>query len=63
MICIQVIISLVDSIDVLKPLVIGVWRQGDFIVLNPHTKGLIILGRRLVIFILITFVASNLFDS
>ncbi|THH05067.1 hypothetical protein EW145_g5069 [Phellinidium pouzarii] len=23
----------------------GVWRQGDFIVLNPRTKGLMILGR------------------
>lgn len=26
----------------------GVWRQGDFIVANPATKGLMILGRRLV---------------
>ncbi|KAG6850135.1 hypothetical protein H0H93_000520 [Arthromyces matolae] len=24
----------------------GVWRQGDFIVMNPATKGLMILGRR-----------------
>ena len=24
----------------------GVWRQGDWIVMNPKTKGLIILGRR-----------------
>lgn len=24
----------------------GIWRQGDFIVVNPATKGLIILGRR-----------------
>lgn len=26
----------------------GVWRQGDFMVKNPSTKGLIILGRRCV---------------
>jgi len=25
---------------------VGVWRQGDFIVVNPVTKGLVILGRR-----------------
>jgi acetoacetyl-CoA synthetase len=25
---------------------VGVWRQGDFIVKNPKTKGFIILGRR-----------------
>lgn len=24
----------------------GIWRQGDFIVVNPSTKGLMILGRR-----------------
>jgi acetoacetyl-CoA synthetase len=26
----------------------GIWRQGDFIVANPLTKGLMILGRRFV---------------
>ncbi|KAF8070271.1 acetoacetyl-CoA synthetase [Lyophyllum atratum] len=26
----------------------GVWRQGDYIVVNPTTKGMMILGRRLV---------------
>jgi acetoacetyl-CoA synthetase len=25
--------------------VAGVWRQGDFIARNPHTKGLVIYGR------------------
>src|SRR6266702_7528124 len=25
---------------------LGVWRHGDFIAMNPRTKGLIILGRR-----------------
>lgn len=29
-------------------LLVGVWHQGDFIVKNPTTKGLIILGRRSV---------------
>ena len=24
----------------------GIWRQGDFIVANPATKGLMIFGRR-----------------
>jgi len=24
----------------------GVWRHGDFIAMNPRTKGLIIIGRR-----------------
>lgn len=24
----------------------GIWRQGDFMVVNPTTKGIIILGRR-----------------
>lgn len=27
----------------------GVWRQGDFILVNPATKGILILGRRLVL--------------
>lgn len=29
---------------------LGIWRQSDFVVLNPTTKGLIILGRRFVVF-------------
>jgi acetoacetyl-CoA synthetase len=24
----------------------GIWRHGDFIAMNPHTKGYIIFGRR-----------------
>jgi hypothetical protein len=27
----------------------GIWRQGDFIVVNPKTKGIMILGRRCVV--------------
>lgn len=26
--------------------VIGIWRQGDFMLVNPTTKGIMILGRR-----------------
>jgi acetoacetyl-CoA synthetase len=27
----------------------GIWRHGDFIAMNPHTKGYIIFGRRSVV--------------
>lgn len=30
----------------------GIWRQGDFIVKNPKTQGFMILGRRLVVFVI-----------
>jgi acetoacetyl-CoA synthetase len=29
----------------------GVWRHGDFIAMNPRTRGYIIFGRRFVLFL------------